>query len=155
MCITFVLLHGWHFNWILLQPFKRLYVKGYKHWHRLQNPAASLSPHVLQLCGISPLSCSHLLPRSDITVYDCMGTRPPYTQHSTNTKTTHTYIHTCKVCSKSFWAYYIEHNTHHINFIKDRSLQNSPLLYNYNNSKDLSSFPKISYMILRNYGDMR
>jgi hypothetical protein len=77
--------------------FKRLYAKGYKHWHRLQNLAASLSlPFVLQLCGISPLSCSNLLSSSEITVYVSMGykasTHMAQHKHKNHTHL-HTYIH--------------------------------------------------------------
>ena len=76
---------------------KRLYAKGYKHWHRLQNLAASLSPpFVLQLCGISPLSCSNLLPSSEIVVYVSMGYKASIhmAQHKHKKHThLHTYIH--------------------------------------------------------------
>lgn len=142
-CYTEGISAEYHYSHDIHLAFIRLYAKGYKHWQRPQNLAASLSPPpVLQLCGINPMSCSNLIPKSEITVCDFMGQRPPYKQHSTNTKK-HTHIHTCDVCSKGFWAYYTEHNTYHINFITDRSLQNSPLLYDYKNSKALTSLPKI------------
>jgi hypothetical protein len=85
--------------------FKRLYTKGHKHWHRLQNLAATLSPpFVLQLCGISPLSCSNLLRSSEITVYSYVSTgyKGLHTHGIAQTKK---HTHPWKVCSKSFWAY--------------------------------------------------
>jgi hypothetical protein len=99
--------------------FKRLYAKGYKHWHRLQNLAASLSPpFVLQLCGISSLSCSNLLPSSEIMVYVSMGYKASIHtaqhKHKKHTLTyIHTYIHTyMKSVLKEFWG--LLNRTHYI-----------------------------------------